>query len=71
MTSIPSKQKYRTEMLLYLGSLFTPDRIYCEPEVNATLQAHFQDFAYLRRALVDGRILERSSDGSRYWLISK
>jgi len=51
-----------------LAQRFEPGREYTEREVNFVLMdAHdFGDWALLRRALCDGRWLERESDGSRY-----
>jgi hypothetical protein len=46
--------------------LFEPDRDYAEPAVNGVLLQVTDDYAGLRRALVDQGFLVRTPDGSRY-----
>ena len=46
--------------LLEVLSRFEPGRSYTEPEVNRVLLAVHEDFAYLRRELVNYRYLERA-----------
>ncbi|MFH8339167.1 DUF2087 domain-containing protein [Streptomyces sp. AM6-12] len=53
LRQFPTKRKTRVAVLLKLASLFEPGRVYQEPEVNALLQAAHDDFAALRRALID------------------
>jgi len=47
-------------------TLFEPGRVYAEPEANQVLLGMHEDFAYLRRELVNYHYLERA-DG-RYWV---
>lgn len=56
-------------MLAFLAARFAPGRQYAEREINALLlQWHtYNDPATLRRALYDERLLDRTSDGGRYW----
>lgn len=62
-------KKHRMELVLrWLASRFEADRTYTEKEVNAIIQAVHEDFASLRRHLVDMGYLRREKDGSRYWL---
>ena len=58
-------------MLEYLAGFFEQGRVYSEKEVNALLllQSTFKDSAALRRALYDYRFMNRTRDGSRYWLL--
>jgi predicted transcriptional regulator len=67
----PAKQRDKLLMLEYLVSFFEQGRMYSEKEVNALLQLHstFRDAAALRRALYEYRFLNRTRDGSQYWLI--
>lgn len=57
------------DFLERLATRFEPGREYTEREVNAVIDSWhtFGDRATLRRALVDRRDLERTSDGQRYW----
>jgi len=49
-----------------LASLFEADRDYAEPEVNQILQLAGDDYAALRRELVERGTLRREPDGSHY-----
>ena len=54
-------------VLHYLAAAFEPNVDYTEKEANAVLRRFHTDTASLRRELVDAGLLERESDGSRYW----
>ncbi len=56
---VPAKRKVRAAVLLEVLSRFEPGREYAEKEVNEVLLAVHEDFAYLRRELVNYRYLER------------
>ena len=56
---VPAKRKVRAAVLLEVLSRFEPGREYSEKEVNAILLRVHEDFAYLRRELVNYRHLER------------
>lgn len=59
LARVPAKRKVRAAALLEVLSRFEPGRDYSEPEVNAVLLEVHEDFAYLRRELVNYRYLER------------
>ena len=61
---VPAKRKVRAAVLLEVVGRFEPGRDYSEPEVNEILLGVHEDFAYLRRELVNYRFLER--EGGRY-----
>jgi hypothetical protein len=61
---VPAKRKVRAAVLLEVVGLFEPGREYSEQEVNAVLLGVHEDFAYLRRELVNYHYLER--EGGRY-----
>jgi hypothetical protein len=66
----PPKQKDRQLLLEYLVEKFEIGRFYSEKEVNAILKPHTgSDVAALRRTLYETKLLDRESDGSRYWRI--
>ncbi|GAA1903370.1 hypothetical protein GCM10009688_04230 [Arthrobacter gandavensis] len=81
--SLPSKRADRLEVLHYLaGEVFSrhgvldagagdpaasPARL-TEAEVTVRLASFTQDPAMFRRAMVDEGIVQRSPDGSSYWL---
>ena len=56
---VPAKRKVRAAVLLEVVSRFEPGREYAEKEVNEVLLGVHEDFAYLRRELVNYRYLER------------
>lgn len=58
---VPGKRKVRAAVLLEVVSRFEPGRDYAEPEVNEILLGVHEDFAYLRRELVNYRYLEREA----------
>ena len=58
---VPAKRKVRAAVLLEVVSRFEPGRDYSEPEVNEILLAVHEDFAYLRRELVNYHYLEREA----------
>lgn len=56
---VPARRKVRVAVLLEVVSRFEPGREYSEKEVNEVLLGVHEDFAYLRRELVNYRYLER------------
>lgn len=56
---VPARRKVRAAVLLEVVRRFEPGRVYSEREVNDVLLGVHEDFAYLRRELVNYRYLER------------
>ena len=56
---IPAQRKQRVVVLQYLVERFDPTRTYAEREVNEILRGVHEDFATLRRELVDYGYLDR------------
>ena len=67
----PAKQRDKLLILEYLVTFFEPGRAYNEKEVNELLLLHstIKDAAALRRALYEYRFVDRTRDGSHYWLV--
>jgi hypothetical protein len=65
LVSIPAARRKRMVLLDFLAQRFEPGRVYPEREVNRLLGAVHDDFAALRRYLVDEEFLERR--GGFYW----
>lgn len=57
---VPAKRKVRAAVLLEVVGRFEPGRDYAEREVNEVLLGVHEDFAYLRRELVNYHYLERA-----------
>lgn len=66
---VPARRKVRVAVLLEVLGRFEPGRDYAEREVNEVLLGVHEDFAYLRRELVNYRYLERA-DG-RYRTVAR
>lgn len=47
---------------------FSKDKSYSEKELNCFLKRIDDDHAEIRRALIEYGFLERSDDGSHYWV---
>ena len=67
LTEIPGKAAKRRIVLERIASEFEPGVHYDEKEVNATVGAFFNDYASLRRYLVDEGFLDREGPAS-LWL---
>lgn len=61
LKQIPAQQKKKDVVLRYLAQRFELGRAYPEQEVNFLLLEYHEDYATLRRALVDGRLMEREN----------
>ncbi|MBX3084281.1 MAG: metalloregulator ArsR/SmtB family transcription factor [Anaerolineae bacterium] len=69
LTHLPTKQKKTLVILRWLATLFQPDTLYTEPQVNTILKSVYEpDFVSLRRDLVDFGYLRRERGGGKYWL---
>ncbi len=62
---IPAKRSKRLVLLDRLAQQFEPGEVYSEPEVNARVRRCHDDYAAVRRHLVDEGFLDRR-DGY-YW----
>ncbi|MBS3942013.1 MAG: DUF2087 domain-containing protein [Actinobacteria bacterium] len=65
LTEIPSSRSKRLVVLERLALEFEPGRRYAEPEVNDLLGRFNDDYASLRRYLVDEGLLDR--EAGVYW----
>jgi hypothetical protein len=65
LARIPSAHAKRLVVLDFLAQRFEPGRVYPEPDVNFLLGQFHQDYAALRRYLVDEGFLERRDNF--YW----
>jgi hypothetical protein len=65
LTSIPTTKSKRAAVLDFVAQAFTPGRRYPEKEVNEMLGRFHDDYAALRRYLVDEGLMER--EHGKYW----
>ncbi len=68
LKSYPAREKKKIIVLEAMAKNFKPKKKYTEKEVNRALQRIFEDYATLRRALIEYGFLERTNDGSGYWV---
>ena len=67
LKQVPMQRKKRWVVLRWLAERFEQERRYTEKEVNAIIKRHHEDTAWLRRELVDGRLMRR--EGGVYWRV--
>lgn len=68
MSAYPPKEKRRFVILRHLIRQFEFGRIYRETEINGVLARYHDDYWMLRRELIDFGFLDRTADGSAYWV---
>lgn len=61
------KEKKKIVILRKVSEAFESERQYTEPEVNAVLKEIWEDFATMRRYLIEYGYLDRTKDGKTYW----
>jgi biotin operon repressor len=67
----PSKEIKLLVVLDWIATHFQPGVLYTEAEVNAIIQRLYDDFATLRRDLIDFGYLRRERAGTTYWLAAE
>lgn len=68
LKSYPSKEKKKIVVLEEIMKNFKSEIKYSEKQVNRKLKRMYDDFATLRRALIEYGFLDRSRDCSEYWV---
>jgi len=66
----PAKEKRKYILLGMICHYFDKDKKYNESEVNEILKEIYSDYVTLRRYLIIYGFLDRTTDGSAYWLIA-
>lgn len=64
----PLKEKKRVIILRHILKQFDADKKYTEKEVNAILKPFYDDYLILRRNLIEYGFMDRTQDGSSYWV---
>ena len=65
---LPPKEKKKLVILRVISEQFEKDRRYSETEVNQILKLIHEDYATIRRYLIEYGFMERTSDCRVYWL---
>ena len=68
LKSYPSREKKKVILLGEIIKNFNIGKKYTENEINRVLKRIFEDYATIRRALIQYGFLERSKDCSEYWV---
>ncbi len=68
LKTFPKKEKRKYLCLFPIMDVFEAKRTYTESEVNALLEAIYEDYCILRRYLVDYGFIKRTKDGKAYWV---
>ncbi|GIQ65520.1 transcriptional regulator [Paenibacillus cisolokensis] len=68
LKSFPPKEKKKLVILAKITELFEYGRTYSEKEINEIIGGVYDDFAVIRRYLVDYGFMARTADGKQYWL---
>lgn len=64
----PSKEKKKIIILSEVIKNFSTGKKYSEKEINRILKRIYEDYATIRRALVEYGFIERADDCSAYWV---
>lgn len=64
----PSKEKKKIIVLEQITRNFTIGKTYPEKEINRILARIYEDYATVRRALIEYGFLSRSNDCKKYWV---
>jgi len=64
----PAKEKKKIVVLRKIADQFEKEKKYAEKEVNQILKEIFEDFATLRRYLIEYGFMERTKDCKDYWV---
>ena len=62
------KEKHKLVVLQEIVKRFQGEHTYTEKEINQILKLVYHDFVTLRRYLIEYGFLDRTPDGSQYWL---
>lgn len=66
LRQIPKKNKGKQELFRFFAEQFDDAKVYTEKEINEKLKNFYDDFAILRRYLVDYGYLLRDQYGKEY-----
>lgn len=68
LKNYPAKEKRKIIVLQEISKNFSKGKTYSEKEINRILSRIYEDYATLRRALIEYGFIERSNDCSSYWV---
>lgn len=65
--AFPAQDKKLRSILRYVVKAFDPGTRYSEKQVNGILLRFNEDTAFLRRSLIEYKLMEREGGGGAYW----
>ncbi len=68
LVSLPVKEKKKLIVLEHIMQCFDSIKQYTETEINHILEPIYDDIFLVRRTLVDYGFMNRTRDGSSYWV---
>lgn len=68
LKSYPAREKKKIIVLKEIAKNFSSGKTYSEKDINRILKRIYEDYATLRRALIEYGFIERTNDGSSYWV---
>ncbi|WP_035512520.1 DUF2087 domain-containing protein [Halalkalibacillus halophilus] len=68
LSNFPSKEKRKLVVLREIMNRFDQGKTYTEKEVNEQLKQAHDDFATIRRYLIEYGFMDRSKDCTEYWV---
>lgn len=68
LKTYPSKEKRKIIILEEISKNFSRGKHYSEKEINRILKRIYEDYATLRRALIEYGFLDRNNTGTDYWV---
>ena len=68
LKNLSPKEKKKLVILKKIAGVFERGRKYSEKEMNGILSEIYDDFATLRRYLIEYGFMDRTDDGRVYWL---
>ena len=71
ITAFPAQEKKFAVLLQHVVKAFEPGQRYSEKQVNEILSHYNEDTAYLRRSLVEHRLMAREGGGREYWRLDQ
>lgn len=68
LTKFNLQEKHKLIVLREITKRFQGERTYTEKEVNEVIKTAYEDYATIRRYLIEYGFLDRQPDGSQYWI---
>lgn len=66
--NFPSKEKKKIIVLAHIVNNFKSGVIYSEKDINKILKRIYEDYATIRRAMIEYGFLDRTDDCKKYWV---